>query len=226
MRTILKRSLKVKYPKNNSQGADGMLEEEELRKLAAKLAAEASTMEGLTSIILYGSYARGNHHRKSDVDLLLTFKDEEALRKAEDKIQKLYGISDATLSIETLTLNRIEEYAQSNPYFFRNILKEALIIFASPPFKIRLREALNGWLKVLITYEMTKLPCCIKKRVDRILYGVKHKGKRICKGIIREEERIGRGALLLTPEKAEKVKEILEKHGAKHREKIIIQMEP
>lgn len=203
-----------------------MLKEEELRKLAAKLAAEASTIEGLTSIILYGSYARGNHHRKSDVDLLLIFKDEEALRKAEDKIQKLYGISDATLSIETLTLNRIEEYAQSNPYLFRNILKEGIVVYASPPLKIKLREALNGWLKVLITYEMMELPTHIKKRVDRILYGVKHKGKSVCKGIISEEERIGRGALLLNPEKAEKVKEILEKHGAKHKEKTIIQMEP
>lgn len=142
-----------------------MLKEEELRKLAAKLAAEASTIEGLTSIILYGSYARGNHHRKSDVDLLLIFKDEEALRKAEDKIQKLYGISDATLSIETLTLNRIEEYAQSNPYLFRNILKEGIVVYASPPLKIKLREALNGWLKVLITYEMMELPTHIKNEL-------------------------------------------------------------
>ncbi|MEM3551263.1 MAG: nucleotidyltransferase domain-containing protein [Candidatus Bathyarchaeia archaeon] len=203
-----------------------MLKEEELRKLVAKLASEAPSMEGLTSIILYGSYARGNHHRKSDVDLLLIFRDEESLMKAEDKIQTIYCLSDATLSIETITLNRMEEYAKSNPYLFRNILKEGLIVFASPPFKIKLKEALNGWLKVLITYEMTQLPNRTKKKIDRILYGVKHKGKWICKGITSEEERIGRGTLLLTPEKAEKVKETLEKQGAKYKEKTIIQIEP
>lgn len=203
-----------------------MLTEEELKKLVAKLAAEAPSIEGLTSIILYGSYARGNYHKKSDIDLLLIFKDEENLTKAEDKIQTLYGISDATLSIETLTLKRIEEYAKSNPYLFRNILKEGLVVFASPPFQIKLREALNGWLRVLLTYEMTEQPNRVKKKIDRILYGVKHKGKWTCRGITNEEDRIGRGSLLLSPEKAEKVKKILEKHGAKYKEKTIIQIEP
>jgi len=203
-----------------------MLNEEQLRKLAARLVAEGSSIDGLTSIILYGSYARGNQHRKSDVDLLLIFKDEESLQKAENKVQELYGLSDAALSIETLTQTRIAEYAKSNPYLFRNILKEATVIFAAPPFQLKLKEALDGWLKVLITYDMSKLPNKTKKKIDRILYGVKNKGKTVYKGIINEEERVGRNALLLNPEKAEKTKKTLEKHGATYKEKTVIQLEP
>jgi predicted nucleotidyltransferase len=203
-----------------------MLNEEQLRKLAARLAAEGSSIDGLTSIILYGSYARGNQHRKSDVDLLLIFRDEESLQKAENKVQELYGLSDAALSIETLTQTRIAEYAKSNPYLFRNILKEAAVIYAAPPFQLKLKEALNGWLKVLITYDMSKLPNKTKKKIDRILYGVKNKGKTVYKGIINEEERVGRNALLLNPEKAEKTKKTLEKNGATYKEKTVIHLEP
>ena len=203
-----------------------MLTEEELRNIIARVVVEGSSIEGLASIILYGSYARGNHHRKSDIDLLLVFRDDESLEKAEQKIPTLYGVSEATLSIETLTLTKLDEYVKSNPYYFKNVLREGLVLFASPPFQIKLREALDGWLRVLLTYDMSRLPNHAKKRIDRILYGVRYRGKWVCKGIINEESRVGRCTLLLTPEKAEEVKKILEMHGATCKERTILQIEP
>ena len=79
---------------------------------------------------LYGSYARGDYHSESDVDILLTVDlDSDAISKFRNSIgsisSKLSLKHDVTVSITIKPLEQFVRYATVLPYY-KNVLKEGI----------------------------------------------------------------------------------------------------
>ena len=77
---------------------------------------------------LYGSFARGDYHQESDVDILLTVDSEDIapLRKiAADVASRLSLEHDVTVSISLKPVNLFRRYIETLP-FYQEIISEGI----------------------------------------------------------------------------------------------------
>lgn len=84
---------------------------------------------------LYGSYARGDYHSDSDVDILLTVdispEDICAYRRAVAQVSSDLSLRhDVTISVAVKAKQQFEKYAQELPYY-QNVLREGIRYGAS-----------------------------------------------------------------------------------------------
>jgi predicted nucleotidyltransferase len=87
----------------------------------------------LEQLILYGSYARNEQERESDIDIMiLVDEDEAALRKYRDQIVDIMtNLSlkyDTFISLTKETVSRYNEYLDVLPYF-KNVYNEGIEIY-------------------------------------------------------------------------------------------------
>ena len=80
--------------------------------------------------ILYGSYARGDFHAESDIDILLTA--DLTQEQISEKRRAIAALSsdlslahDVTVSIQIVPLVQFRRYADFLP-FYQNVLKEGI----------------------------------------------------------------------------------------------------
>lgn len=84
----------------------------------------------LTDAILYGSYARGDYHSESDVDIMLTV-DSNAenisshRREIASIASELSLKYDVTVSITVKPLEQFQRFASVLPYY-KNVIKEGI----------------------------------------------------------------------------------------------------
>ncbi len=82
------------------------------------------------SAYLYGSYAREDYNRESDVDILLTVSSEQseiskfrmAIASVSSELSLEYGV---TVSITVKPLKQFNQYSSILP-FYQNVLKEGI----------------------------------------------------------------------------------------------------
>lgn len=79
---------------------------------------------------LYGSYARGDYHAESDIDILLAVDlTPEAISKLRNKLalitSELSLEHDITVSVTVKPLAQFKQYADVLPYY-KNVLKEGI----------------------------------------------------------------------------------------------------
>ena len=91
--------------------------------------------EQLSRMIVYGSYARGDYHSDSDVDILLTVdispEDICAYRRAVAQVSSDLSLKhDVTISVAVKAKQQFEKYAQELPYY-QNVLREGIRYGAS-----------------------------------------------------------------------------------------------
>ena len=84
---------------------------------------------------LYGSYARGDYHAESDIDILLTVdippEDICAYRWAVAEVSSDLSLKhDVTISVAVKAKQQFEKYARVLPYY-QNVLKEGIRYGAS-----------------------------------------------------------------------------------------------
>ena len=86
----------------------------------------------LKKVILYGSYARGDYHKKSDVDIMiLTDLSFEEIEEYRDKISDIaYDIELNTGIILSPVIKNIEKYNSRVSFvpFYKNIEKEGVVL--------------------------------------------------------------------------------------------------
>lgn len=88
----------------------------------------------LKKIILYGSYARGDYHEGSDVDLMILtdLTDEEIVKYRKDVIYLAYDLEsnydfDITLSPLLKNIDKFNYWLKAMP-FYMNVQKEGVIL--------------------------------------------------------------------------------------------------
>jgi predicted nucleotidyltransferase len=116
-----------------------MCTKQELKQITDRITSDSKIMFGnaLTSIILYGSYARGDNHEFSDIDIMIiaNIKPSE-ISSYRGKLANVSG----QLSLETedcVTISMSLKDAETfNKYknilpFYRNVLRDGVTLYAS-----------------------------------------------------------------------------------------------
>ena len=85
----------------------------------------------LKDAYLYGSYARGDHHAESDIDILLTVDLEQSeissYRNTIAAITSDLSLEhDVTVSVTVKSLKQFRKYANVLP-FYKNVIQEGIL---------------------------------------------------------------------------------------------------
>ena len=85
---------------------------------------------GIQDAFLYGSYARGDYHEESDVDILLTVDaDREKIARHRREVSavssRLSLKYDVTVSVTVKPMDEFRRYADVLP-FYKNVLREGI----------------------------------------------------------------------------------------------------
>lgn len=83
-------------------------------------------------IILYGSYARGDFHRDSDLDLFIIKDGQESSREVRRQIDALLRGRRFSLDVRVRKLSEVESnFRAKNPFYLYHIFKDGKVLYAS-----------------------------------------------------------------------------------------------
>jgi len=162
-------------------------------------------LKGLDAIVLFGSVARGESRRGSDIDLLLLYENDEDALEAEDKTAK---IAAETPNITVSVINKgYREFAE-NPHFAFEVLRDGLVLYkrlGKTPLKTQLFPLRLFYIYV---FNLEKHSRSEKNRITVALYG-RRKGKYVYKGLVESLNgyKLGRGAIMIPVENFRKIEE-------------------
>ncbi|MCL4708862.1 nucleotidyltransferase domain-containing protein [bacterium] len=81
-------------------------------------------------IILYGSYARGDFHKHSDLDLFVIKESEEANRRLERRVDDLLGRRRFPLDIRVRKPSEVAwNLRAQNPFYLYHIFKDGKVLY-------------------------------------------------------------------------------------------------
>jgi uncharacterized protein (UPF0332 family) len=94
----------------------------------------ASDFRGM---ILYGSYARGDHHEDSDIDLMVLFKDGETAKKASSRVSEIAHElpSEHGALVVPMSMGELDYQKGKSPLFL-NVKREGILILAEERFEM------------------------------------------------------------------------------------------
>jgi uncharacterized protein len=99
--------------------------------------------EKLDSLVLYGSVARGDYGRESDIDILIILEDKKLEDMASD-IRYDIDVKNGTVTTFFLCMRpEIEKIIQQGFPFITNVLKEGKVIYDNGTWE-RLRHSITG----------------------------------------------------------------------------------
>lgn len=185
----------------------------------SSLSKSLANLKEVVAVVLYGSHARGEAGRKSDVDLLIvTKKHDPKLEKLIDKIIDRHKAGWRVVQ----TVTTADELAE-NPYYAFEVLKDGVVLYKRPDV-IELPFAIPERAVTVFTFNMSERSQKERARLDRVLYGATYR-KRLKNGKVEEYRYtgaienlggvvLGKGSFFV-PAKAEKeIEVILTKHRA------------
>ena len=112
---------------------------ENINKIISEFITEVNNIYGdrIKKIILYGSYARGDFNKSSDIDIMILtdFTDDEIVKYRSEIVQLAYEIEwnnkfDIHLSPLVKNLDRFNYWLEALP-FYRNVQKEGVVLSES-----------------------------------------------------------------------------------------------
>ena len=88
-----------------------------------------SSLEGVLRIYLFGSYARGVPHERSDIDLMVIIDDDKDRGRTAIKISK--GLANRSIPLDVLVNRKTDfEGASCEPTIQRQISNEGVLLYA------------------------------------------------------------------------------------------------
>ena len=105
---------------------------DQLRALSQEVKQALTELYGdrLDRVILYGSYARGDFHRESDVDYLVVLRDElvNSAKEIRCMVDATYDLSDQYAVLVSVKPTSLTKYRQSNLLFYENVRREGHLL--------------------------------------------------------------------------------------------------
>ena len=188
----------------------------------------AAALPGLVAIIVYGSYARSEAGKRSDLDLLMLFEDTSRLRDQEEAVLSLVSRIETEahlpfhLSPLLASLDRLGEVGDD---LLHAIAREGVVLYG-------LASALDRFIPqhlapaVIITFSLKEASAAERMRLNRRLHGYtawrQQDGRRaraVYPGLITPPaQSLGKGVLLVPGERRAVVIEALQDAGATYSE--------
>jgi len=127
---------------------------------------EIKEIEGTVSIVLFGSFSRGDYDEGSDIDLLVVFKDKKDLDRDLSKIYEKTAKADLFFQVIGLTLEELK-----NSPLLEAALREGKIYYAKQDAKKLLTPTHKPY--ALVTYTTANL-----NAKERVIFTQKLEGRR------------------------------------------------
>ena len=83
----------------------------------------------LQRLVLFGSKARGDSKRDSDIDLLAIVKDKKAEEKIYESVAKTLSLFNIYLSVKTFPQKEFERLTRFGTPFLKNVNKEGIVLW-------------------------------------------------------------------------------------------------
>lgn len=163
--------------------------QEEFKDLVFKFARHAAIDE-VAYLYLFGSVARGDADRRSDIDILVVF---DTVNKDFETLEARTRISELALTLEKEYDRNIQvvftnkNYDGLDEHFIEEVLKEGILLYAKSPEIVIYGLKLEHY--AMIVFSLEKLTVKGKMKTKRILYG--HRTRKVVKGKTYESKKIG-----------------------------------
>ncbi len=186
-------------------------------KVPDSLISELKNVHGLICSVLYGSMARGEEGRSSDIDILNIFENKERLDSADLTHLVFSHEADKVVQFVNMTVADIE--SGKNDALVSTAFKEGEILFLERPLEFEAQNLFKEHCFSIIKYELKGLK---NKDKVRFLYKVYGKGDKY-KGLLGEYrgEKLGSGALMIEKEGVNRLLDICEEIGVTYESRTI-----
>jgi predicted nucleotidyltransferase len=177
---------------------------------------EIKDFDGVLSIILFGSVARGEETIKSDVDIAIIYS-----QKKNKTIKKINSIKPEEFQLIHLSMDELKD----EPTLMGALSGEGILLYGKP-ITVSL-EDMELKSKMIIAYDTSKLDQNTRSKLNRALYGGKstfiNNNKKKIKsypGIADEirAEKIGKGILMIDRKNYPEITKTLKIFNAKWKE--------
>ncbi|MBI1936426.1 nucleotidyltransferase domain-containing protein [Candidatus Woesearchaeota archaeon] len=189
----------------------------EFKDVVFEFAKEISDLPNVEYIFLFGSVAREEADRRSDIDIcaIISDNDKKNISKIALDMEKKYN--------KNIQLVISRNFLKLDEYFIDKLMEEGILLFGKEPI-IKLKN-IRCLESLLISYSMKKLAHKDKMKIKTKLYGYSTKkkaNKKVYKssysGLIKElnGQSVGAGAVLIPFKKAKYILKILDSFGAEY----------
>lgn len=135
------------------------------REAVFELAKGLSAVEGVQSLVLFGSVARGEADARSDIDILLVLKRKRVVPEANKVLHELERRYQCT--IQSVVTD--QHFSGLDRNFVENVFKEGILLYGQQLTVSVKQLQLEPY--VLIQYETKNCAQQLRTRLVRILYG-------------------------------------------------------
>jgi len=199
----------------------------EFLPIIQEFVSRAHEVPNLVSAIVYGSVARGEADRRSDIDMLLIFSTEHDPERGEEfkiahevasGVERKFGATNRFQLVFSNLGLRVDED------FLENLCKEGIVVWGKPLLLDVKKLKLSP--QVIISYDLSGLPNYDKLRIHRALYGYRvereHRGKKYVsesKGLLAEigGRRLGKAVIMIPKENERYLKKVLDEAKVKYK---------
>jgi len=174
--------------------------------------------------ILFGSMARGDYDKRSDVDILLIYDKKEELERDKTTLDEIPTLDGREVQIVART---VDELRESDKVFLRSVFREGKLLFVKEPIDLEIGLEACKLLGLkpyhIFVYSMENLDNKHKKKLLSALYGYstrKKVGKREYSYTyhgIKDIQKLGKNSFLVPETSANEVEKLLKSYGVKYR---------
>jgi predicted nucleotidyltransferase len=197
-----------------------------IKDAAFELGQNLKNIHGIEAVILFGSAAKDEMHKKSDIDIFLMFnskdrnpeigEDGQEVQKIAVKIEDKYRLQNP---FSFVFFNRNEPIDSD---FLWEVVKDGTILYCKPELILGQKEFLKP--AAFISYTYGDIPQKDKMFVKRQLYGYRVKTKHKNKEYISEREgivnkygkKIGRATFIIDAGKTDEILELFDERRVKY----------
>jgi predicted nucleotidyltransferase len=181
--------------------------------LPSELVKRLAKIPSLRAVILFGSWARGEADRKSDMDLLLVFDRREDITKNNQTLLRLlkrykeFPLAFTKRSVKDLT---------RDPSFIYNVLREGYLLYKKPDTWLLPPEISSAKDVVIYTYNLRGLTHRQKLKFNSSIH-TRSKGRYRYPGLVERVggRKLGFGALVVPAHAEKELDEIFKSHRVK-----------
>jgi len=168
-------------------------------------------IKSLQAVVLFGSYARGEADRRSDIDLLLVF---DTRADIEESRKELLEVLRQYRELPLALTKRGADDLVSDPSFAFNVFKEGYVLYKRPDARLLPAAISREKLMTVYSYDLSGLPHRQKLRLNAALF-TRVKGKYRYPGLLERlgGRKLGYGAVMIPANAEREMDELLKGYG-------------
>ena len=177
----------------------------------------------LQAVVLFGSYARGDADKRSDIDLLLIFDKKSDIKKVENE---LLGLLDEFRELPLVFSKRGKDEVSEDLSFFYNVFREGYVLYKRPDSELLPAAISREKQAIIYTYGLDPLPHEQKLKFNAALFTHTVKKKYRYVGLLERVhgEKLGNGAITVPANAEREIDALFDGYGITPKKRYIWEM--